>query len=842
MNQKTAPKRQTATGLRGPRPPRRPPGKKPAPAPPSGKLPRRPAAPKPTKQGGPPPRRPVRTKSRLQIPWLKLFLPLLVVALIAAGLAGYIYYRGAVSLPEIEGSLRLPGLAASVDVLRDLYGIPHIFASSLEDLARANGYVHAQDRYFQMEVGRRMASGTLAEVFGAELVALDKQARRLALGQAAQSELERLDPSTQRFLQAYAEGVNSYREANLERLAPEFQVLELSPAPWTPADTIVISKWLSYLLSFNGSVELLRAHLSEAVGVESAYELTGLVAPEPERAALRSPPVPYLDRWAPQPAASNAWVVSGSRTASGLPLLASDPHLPLAIPSLWYEIHLQGGGLNVAGAGLPGIPLVLIGHNERIAWGITASFADVQDHYVETLNPEDPNQYAAGDQWETFHVTNETISVADSSPLEVEFKWSRHGVVVSDQPREGKVLALRWDSPWNGNNLSAFLQLNMAASWLEFTEALRSLGGFPFAFVYADVEGNIGFFPSGDIPLRSGFDGSVPVDGSSGTFEWEGIIPHEMKPSLFNPEEGYIVCANHNMVPDDTTYAFGRDQLAPFRATRITSLLTSARALRPEDFATLQADRYDSSAEPILRYLVSLPLGSDEDAMAAQDLLRAWNGQMTTGAPPAIYQAFYVRLIENTFKDELGDELFSEFLEFLELGYYGGVFTIIDDPSSGWWDDRQTPNLEDRKAIFNRSLQEALALLGDRQGNDPEGWDWATLHSVAFEHLLGRQPPLNWIFNRGPTPFGGSAFTVANSVVSLANPFDVPAGTSFRLVVDLSDLNATLSSIPTGASGHPLSSHYFDQNQGWLKGDSHPLLFERSRIEAAQEGKLTLVP
>lgn len=770
-------------------------------------------------------------------------LPLLVVALAAVGVLGYIYYRGSVSLPEIDGSLPLPGLNASVDVLRDPYGIPHIFASSLEDLARANGYVHAQDRYFQMEVARRVASGTMAEVFGAELFALDKQARRLGLGQAARSELERLDPSAQRLLQAYVEGVNSYREAYLERLPPEFQVLELEPAPWTPADTIVIGKWLSYLLSFNGSTELLRAHLSEAVGVESAYELTGLVPPEPESAAnQQTPSLPYLDRSAPQPAASSAWVVSGARTASGMPLLASDPHLPLTMPSLWYEIHLQGGGLNVAGAGLPGIPLVLIGHNDRIAWGITASFADVQDHYIETLNPEDPSQYAAGDEWETFHVTNETIQVADSSPQEVEFKWSRHGVVVSDRPRDGKVLALRWDGPWNGDSLSAFLRLNLAAGWLEFTEAIRSLAGVPFAFVYADVEGNIGFFPSGDIPVRTGFDGSVPVDGGSGTFEWEGYIPHEGKPTLFNPEQGYIVSANHNMLPDDMTQVFGRDQLAPYRAERITSLLTSARELRPEDFAIAQADRYDGSAEPILRHLVSLPLGSDEDATAAQDLLRTWDGQMTRGAPPAIYQAFYVNLIENTFKDELGEELYSEFLEFLELGHNGGIFSIIDDPSSAWWDDRQTPNVEDRNAIFSRSLQEALALLRDRQGANPEGWDWAVLHGVAFEHLLGRQPPLNWIFNRGPIPFGGSAFTVANAVVSLADPFKVPAGTSFRLVVDMSDLNATLSSIPTGVSGHPLSSHYFDQNQGWLEGNSHPFVFDRSEIEATQEGKLTLVP
>jgi penicillin amidase len=309
---------------------------------------------------------------------------------------------------------------------------------------------------------------------------------------------------------------------------------------------------MAYLLSYNGSVEILRAHLSEAVGVESAYLLTGLPSPAPDQAAYNTPVPTHTDAHAlgTRAAASQAWVVSGDRTVTGKPLLASDPHLPLSIPSIWYEIHLAGGGLNVAGASIPGIPLVLIGRNERIAWGITASFADVQDHYVVTRNPENPRQYAFGEEWIDFDVYTETIPVANGAPVPLETLRTRYGVVVSDGPQEDRVLALRWDSLWSGDNAYASLLLNQATNWPEFTEALGWLGAVPLSFVYADVDGNIGFFPSGEIPVRSGFDGTVPVDGQSDAYEWLGVVPHEMKPFFFNPEEGYIVSANHKMIAD----------------------------------------------------------------------------------------------------------------------------------------------------------------------------------------------------------------------------------------------------------------------------------------------------
>ncbi len=802
-----------------------------------------------------PPRPPRPKTPRRPLPlWLKALFLLLLVAVV--GSAGYLYHRGRSSLPQIDGTLTLAGLSASVEVLRDPLGVPHLFGSALNDLARATGYVHAQDRLFQMDMTRRMGSGRLAEMLGPPALPLDRTVRLHGLGLAARIELDRADPEVRGLLEAYAEGVNSYLEAQRDNLPPEFQILGVTPARWEPADSLAIVKWMAYILSENASVELLRAQLVDVVGIEAAYLVTGLAPPPEDRAGLPARRPAGVGAWDELAAvasfrtsvlalgtrgASNAWAVSGARSVTGRPILASDPHLPLGIPSPWYEIHLSGDGLNVSGASIPGLPLIVIGHNDRIAWGATALYADVQDHYVETLNPSDPGQYAAGADWESFERFTETIEVAGGNPVTVEIERTRHGIVVSDESLSGKVLALRWDALWTGDTALALLRLNRAAGWLDFTEALRTLSSPPLAFVYADTEGNIGLFPAGQFPVRTGFDGSVPVDGASGEFEWAGYVPHELKPHLLNPEEGFIVSANHRVIHDDPDYPLGLDQLAPFRADRITALLGSRAQLAAADFQAIQADRYDISTESILRYLVALNV-EPGPMSAAQDLLRSWDGKMQRGAAPALYQAFYGRLVENTFRDDMGETLYRDLLDFIEMGFPGGVYAIIDDPGSGWWDDRSTPATEDRTAIFLRSLEEAIALLETLQGSNMSDWAWAILHAVSFEHTLGREKVLGWLFNRGPTPFGGSTYTIANSMVSLGEPFRARAGTSLRMVMDVGNWNTTSSVVPTGASGHPLSSHYFDQNRDWQTGRNHPLLFDRSELESTLEGRLVLSP
>lgn len=826
--------------------PRRPGSAKALPPPPK-KGPKRPGKPSgaapPTKgaRGARParPRRVRRSGGGSGSLFKKLFYLVVLIALIVGGVGGYLFYRGQKSLPVTDGAVTVRGLTSSVEVVRDANGIPHISGADVLDVARATGYVHAQDRLFQMELGRRLGAGRLAEIFGAEAVAQDRVSRQLGLVQAAQSELDRMSSEGREILEAYAVGVNAYREQNLEQLPPEFQLLGHVPEPWRALDSVTIGKWFAYVLSSNGTAEVLRGQLVDAVGVQAAYVLTGLTPPPPTDESSRAPTSFRLASALSRPerfhaGASNAWVVASERSASQRPLLAADPHLSLPIPSIFYEIQLSGGGLDVAGASIPGLPLVVFGQNQRIAWGITALFADVQDVYIESVNPANPRQYAWDGQWVDLDVVTESIPVKDGAAVSEEVRVTRHGVVVGEAD-DGRLLAQRWDAVWNGDHVTALVRLNRAASWQEFTEALRSWSSPALSFVYADVEGNIGFFPVGDIPVRVSFDGAVPVDGSSGEFEWEGNIPHDLKPMIFNPENGVIVSANHRMFPADTPYPLGVDTLADFRARRINDLVQASSSLTLDDFARIQRDRYDVATEPILRHIVQLRPDADEPMQAIQ-ILRDWNGRMEPGPAPAIYYAIYVELLHNTFRDELGDDIFDHYLEFLELGHPGGVHAIVDDETSPFWDDKATPEVEDRTQIFARSLEGGLARLSAELGGNVSQWDWARVHGVHFRHPLGREEPLSWLFSRGPIPFGGSTNTVANAVVSLREPFDTTIGTSFRFLADLSDLSRSRTSVPTGASGHPLSPHYFDQNPRWISGESHTLL------DGSSSGRLLLQP
>ncbi len=843
--------------------PRRPGGPKTLPLPPRppAKAPKRPGesgakAPLPrpasprSRPGGPPPARRVRRSSGSGRSWFKLFfLAVLLLVTVAGGVGGFLFYQLRGSLPQVEGTAKLQGLTSQVEVLRDESGVPHLFGADIRDLARAMGYTHAQDRFFQMELSRRQGSGRLAEIFGASALPMDRVARRMGLASAARMELERMAPEAREVLEAYVAGVNAYLTSHADRLPPEFRLLELTPTPWEAADSLTVGKSMSYSLSYNGRVEMLRGNLAAVVGLEDAYRLTGLAPPSEAVASSNllgvAARITALEETSPAllgaaPGASNAWVVGSERSLSGRPLLASDPHLDLSMPSTWYEIHLSGGGYEVEGASLPGVPMVLIGRNRRIAWGITALLADVQDLYIETPSPENSRQYATPEGFRDLEVVTETIPVKDGSAATEEVRVSRHGVVVGET-RDGRLLAQRWDALWSGDHLQALLLLNRAGSWEEFTSSLRAWASPPLAFLYADIEGNIGFFPAGEIPVRTAHDGTIPVDGATDGYEWQGSIPHELKPMIFNPEGGILVSANHSMLPPETPYPLGADTLAPYRVDRIRDLLRTIPKSTLDDFARIQGDRYDRSTEPILRIAVGLKPTEGKEVEAIEKL-RNWNGQMTDGPAPAVYQALYRRLIENTFKDEIGDELFPSYLDFLELGHSGGLYAVLDDEASSYWDDRGTPEVETRERIFLKSLAEASALLSSRQGDDVSGWDWRSLHAIRFEHPMGEEGPLGWLFSRGPVPFGGSTSTVANAVVSLREPFETPLGTSLRFLADLSNPDLSRSIIPTGASGHPLSPHYFDQNPGWLEGRSHPLPFERATIESALESKLILQP
>ena len=778
------------------------------------------------------------------------------LCLVAAVGGGGYYYLLLRPLPQIDGALQVAGLTGRVEVIRDRWGVPHIYAQNETDLFFAQGYVCAQDRLFQMDLNRRIGSGRLAEVVGQPGLSTDEFMRTLGLRRVAEMEAARLsqDPETQTALEAYARGVNAFIETHRDNLPVEFTILGYTPEPWTPADSLVWGKVMAYSLSGNYSSELLRAALIERLGEERARELT---PPYAKDAPVIVPPgVSYRDTGAGELLAqtrqmrawlgldapgigSNNWVVAGTKTTTGQPLLANDPHLGIQMPSIWWEVHLVGGRFDVIGAAFPGVPGVVIGHNRRIAWGVTNVGPDVQDLYLEKVNPANPRQVEYQGQWEDVRVVQEVIRIKGGETRTIEVLITRHGPIINDvlaQAQGRQPLALRWTALEPGTISQSVLLLDQASNWEEFRAALAYWTVPSQNFVYADVDGNIGYQMPSLVPMRAKGQGLVPVPGWTGEYEWTGYIPFDELPRAYNPAQGYIATANNRVIGDEYPYFISAEWDPGYRATRIVEALEGKDRLSADDFRALHADVTSVPARVLVPALLKLPPQTD-DQRRAMDALRGWDYRLTTDSvPAAVYEVWLNRLVRNTFGDELGD---------LADSYSGraGVRMLVglrETPDSPWFDDVTTTGKETWADLALRSLDEAVAFLRERLGGDERGWQWGKLHTATFAHQLGGVKPLDLILNKGPFSNGGDGFTVNNTGYdSQYRQRTVP---SYRQIIDLSDWHRCVSVHTTGQSGHPGSPHYADFIPLWLAVDYHPMLYERAAVEANKEGVLVLTP
>ena len=787
----------------------------------------------------------------------------LVVVLVVGG-GGYLFIRR--SFPTTNGTIRVPGLQSEVRVYRDQWGVPNIYADNLHDLFFAQGYVHAQDRLWQMEFNRRVGSGTLSEVLGEATLEDDKFLRTIGLRRAAEKDWEGLDKDTRAALQAYADGVNAFIESHKDRLPLEFVILGATqvpgyvPAPWTPVDSLVWGKVMCWDLGANWRDELKWARFIQKLGEETTREL---MPAYPQAGPFIIPPEAkdYRDLGTPdlfpdehlarllgndgEGLGSNNWVVDGTMTASGKPLLANDPHLSLQMPSTWYEIGLHAPGLDVVGASFPGVPAVIIGHNERIAWGVTNVGPDVQDLYLEKVNPDNPYQVEYMGQWEDVKVVTEEIHVAgQDEPVSLEVRITRHGPIINDVV-EGlaQPTAFRWTALEGQQLFRAVLLIDQADNWQEFRDALRYWDAPSQNFVYADVEGNIGYQMPGDIPIRAQGQGLVPVPGWTGEYEWTGYIPFDELPSVFNPPTHLVVTANNKVVPDDYPYFITYGWSAPYRAQRITELLSAANpgSLTVDDMRDIQADVYSISAEKLMPYLVALEPEGWLQERVMRDLLKPWDYYLSAdSAAASVFEVFYWKLVEHTFQDELG-ELYPTYLE---MGNYHRPLLerLVEEPDNHWWDDVSTDVRETRDDIYRAAFADALKYLGRHYGDLHTLWRWDKMHTAHFDHPLGAVKPLDRIFNISGVPVGGDNFTVNPGSFKYKDLFSVNKGPSYRQIVDLSDWNNSRSMHTTGQSGQPFHKHFSDMIEPWRKVEHHPMLFDRAQIEQNREGLLVLVP
>ena len=801
---------------------------------------------------------------------------LVVLLLLLAAASAGLWYRSA-SQPQVEGTRTLKGLGAEVDIVRDAHGIPHIYAKSPADAYFALGYVHAQDRLWQMELNRRIPAGRLAEVLGPNAVDTDRFIRTLGVRRNAERILGNLSQQTRDALDAYTRGVNAYLEDRSGPLPPEFLLTGApAPEPWSPVDSIGWQTMMAWDLGGNWTQELLRMRLSQRLTLAQINEF---LAPYPgdavlptqdytrlyrelsgttahmEKVAAAAPPS-HVDGMG-----SNNWVLGGKLTETGKPLLANDPHLGLSAPALWYFAHLSAPGLNVIGATLPGIPSVVLGRNDHIAWGFTNTAPDVQDLYIERIHPEDRRKYQTPDGWAEFQVRSETIKVKGQPDVTIEVRETRHGPVISGTiPIMEKApvdatkyaVAFAWTALRPDDlTLQAGMKFNLAQDWEQFLDGARDFASPQQSIVYADVKGNIGFIAPGRIPVRKAendLKGLAPAPGWDARYDWAGFIPFEELPRKLNPDPQRVVTANHKIVDADYPHFLTSEWTLPYRARRIDALLDATPKHSMASFAAIQKDHLSLAAQEILPVLRNT-VPRTERARAALDMLRRWDGAMDADRPePLIYNAWMRMASKQIFADELGEALLKDYWEQSNV-HRPTVNILLDKDGQGRWCKDVTVTVgatqQGCAGILAASLDAALADLEQRYGADMTQWQWGEAHAARSEHRpFARVELLAKLFDiRVPTP--GDTFTVnvgRHNIKDEKAPFANRHAASLRAVYDLSNLDNSQFIHSTGQSGNVLSPHYRSFVQRWAEVGYLPMKTRREEVEKGGMGVLTLRP
>jgi penicillin amidase len=787
----------------------------------------------------------------------------LLVLLLAVSAGAWLHLQG--SLPEIDGSVQVKGLSAPVEVLRDKDGVPHLFAKSDPDGWFALGYVHAQDRMWQLEFQRRVAAGRLAEIMGELAYDNDRLMRTLGIARTAQRMADLADAPTRAAFEAYAAGVNAFLAAR-PVLPIEFHVFQIDPQPWTVADSMSWLLVMAWDLSGNWRTELARLRFMAKIGAERTGEL---LPPYPGDKATPLPDYTTLYRELDRAAGSllslsppseeaigsNNWVVSGPRSATGKPLLANDPHLGLQTPALWYLAHLSTPSGNVVGGTLPGLPFVVLGRNDHLAWSMTTTNSDTQDLFVERVHPKDPRQYLTPSGWTRFEVREEVIKVR-GNPLgsmderRIQVRTTRHGPVLSDvsKPLAGAtpsqhVMALAWAALDVGNSASrAGFAMSRARNAREFIDATRDFHAPHQNVVYADREGRIGFVAPALVPVRRADNeamGRVPVPGWLAKYDWQGFIPFEQLPANADPKEGRIVTANHKIVAPGYKPFLTVDWFSPFRADRIEELLSRERKHSMATFRDIQADVHSRIARELLPSARAAKPTSNE-GRSAQARLAGWEGEMAVDSAAAlVFSAWYRELTRLVYADELGD-LFRESWD--QRGAFMMAVMKGEAAYARWCDDVKTEAKETCATLAARAFDLAATELAKRYG-EPGGWRWGAAHVAASDHRpFGFVPVVKRLFSITPeTP--GDSFTVNVGhffVRDEERPFANRHAASLRAIYDLEDLDRSVFMHSTGQSGNVLSPWYDSFAGRWAQVEYITIPVKREKIAVAHT--LTLKP
>ena len=734
------------------------------------------------------------------------------------------------SLPQVDGKLRLSCLDEPVEIVRDRYGIPHVYARSRLDLVRAQGYVHAQDRLFQMEGIRRFAWGRLSELAGPQTLELDRTARRLLLRRTADRELDGCDPEAAALLVAYCQGVNAFLARGPRPF--ELRLARVRPEPWTPVDAHAPGAMLALSLSGNWETELMRARLRIRLPEERVARLTAsypddhplIVGEELAREGLFL--TRALRRLVAGLGGSNAFAVSGARTESGLPLLANDPHLLLSIPAIWHAQHLVWDGGEAWGFTVPGAPVVVLGRNRQVAWGLTTAMVDTQDLYVERF--DDQGRYEADGEWLEPEVVREEIRVRRRrEPVVEEIAVTRHGpVVVPPEPDGREGFALRWSHHEPGETLRSLLDLMDARSVAEADRALDRFVGPPHSFVLADADGAIGYrLAGGPIPLRTG-DGRDPVPGWDSSREWSGYLAQDELPHARDPKSGLVVSANNRI---NARIDIPGEYLSGYRAARLEALIRERERLTAADCERIMLDTLCAPGLELAGLVAGLET-EDPLQQRALDLLRDWDGDLGVDSRAgAVYGALLEALERACYADAADPDVPISIVERSRPA----LLRALAEREDGF-----LPEGRSWAELLPAALTEAVRALGP----DPERWRRGERHQLELRHALDGVRGLRGLLSRGPLPVGGDADTIRVFARAKAAGPGAMIGASMRAVYDLADPDATRIAICPGQSGHPASPHYDDLLEGWLAGEYVPFATARAHVDELAESRLVLTP
>ncbi len=803
---------------------------------------------------------------------------LLILMLLTAGVVGYAYFVARAALPQLDGTIQVNGLAASTKVTRDNHGVPTIEATTPEDLFFAQGYVTAQDRLWQMDITRRFDGGELSEVLGQDTLKVDREQRVLGLRAAARKSLRTASPRDRSYFDAYARGVNAFIESHASRLPIEFRILKYQPKPWQAEDSIVIAngmvKELNYYtfgdalarekilaklgpeltadLYVNRSWHdrpptVMREDLNQQNQDDSEDEDDEDDGPDNSVTWHRGTGAEIWAQHTPEAVnGSNDWVVSGAHTVTGKPLLSNDMHLGHQMPNLWYEAHLtvnttvntKSSNFDVAGVTLPGMPYVIVGHNQRIAWGFTNVGPTVADAFIENFNSQGAYQTAKG--WQQPEHRTEVIHIKGAPDVTVDVRITRHGPIITDiLPGETRQVALRW-TLYDGLHMP-FFDVDAAQNWDEFRKAFSQLDAPGQNVVYADVDGNVGYQSTGHIPIRAAGDGSLPVSGADDAHEWTGYIPFDKMPGIYNPPSGVIATANGRIAPDGYPYSISVEWEAPWRTERIYHVLESGRKFAAADMLALENDIHsENDLFAAERFVYSVDHASKPSARAKQaaDLMRNWDGHMSaSSAAPTLAVRSAQELTRLLLEPRLGPapEDLGEQKKTLSWKTYGWEMrtvwlqnVLLHQPKR--WLPEGYPNYDE---LLAAAVEAAVS--EPQAPKDLASWQWGSFNAVEIDHpVLGKIPFVRRWAAPGVREQSGSGYTV-KAVTRHHGP-------SERFTANLADLDQSTLNTVTGQGGNFLSPYYMDQWQAWYEGSRITLPFTPQAVNAAAAHRLVLEP